>query len=953
MDSVTSISDIKEGYIQSVSYSDGWAAPEQKQGKIGKLCPATDIYSIGAILFEKIMGRVVSVFDTNVFARWDFDQAIFENVNPAIKCHLEDLFKRTLAASVKRRFQNVSELIQALEKALQRIEAPFLISNCPTIATDIIGRTNELLRIHAELEAGKHAIFLHGFGGIGKSTLAIAYGNHYAKAYSTVLFLEYRTSLQDLLEEIEIQKFEGSELEERKCLKRLLDEETLVIIDNFDVPIDGDDGLEELFELKAKILFTTRTDFSTVYSGNVGQIEVGALPYEQQLELFRKESKLGLLNGDSSETVRKILKRINGHTFSIILYARQLWTSGWSTDELLGQMECGFAEWHQVEKVRYQKDRKAKKSTIPDAISVLFRIAELSEDMKRVLRNVYVLSRAIHVNKTQYRRFICADIEGSKKYDEDNDLWYYSFDLKPHKRAKDIDILNELEERGYISNPAGLFCSVGYYVLHPLIEELIVNELKADDIHCPQVYEYVDNLIQTCLNPQELDEAEEAKHEAYREFLAHFFANANYDIACNLRIALHLLKEINESPKWYPFGMVYAKLEKVLKNPNLSVEDVFEIHFVFFCGWLSDYRRGRRDSDREERLLKCFKLVNSATLKLPAAVQALATSRIVQAIVDTMNGIHYDILPSDVAGIALSQASELLRLSPEQKKGYGIPLSEEEIAEERCRKEELENDEDYQDLLIDREWRDNWRNDFIAADDKIKFIQEIISDESYEEWPSLRTEAVTICTDVMFSRIQYSSSWHYSDDYFDTIGWEKIAEILVEENNLLQNEGTDWTWSQYRRKNLLNRIIAYAMLNNQRDFDDCVALMDQIMSSEIKHGKTHWTRIVNPKYGGTLEILDKCVRSLITMKRSSMILPYLLSVAKKCEEYAQKQPDFEERDLYALYELVAECADDATYDDICSQENKRFFSSAEQKYRDKMDAIVGVTYHLNWESEET
>lgn len=42
MDSVTSMDDIKNENVRCVPYSKGWAAPEQMQGQIAKLCPATD-----------------------------------------------------------------------------------------------------------------------------------------------------------------------------------------------------------------------------------------------------------------------------------------------------------------------------------------------------------------------------------------------------------------------------------------------------------------------------------------------------------------------------------------------------------------------------------------------------------------------------------------------------------------------------------------------------------------------------------------------------------------------------------------------------------------------------------------------------------------------------------------------------------------------------------------------
>lgn len=55
MDSVTSMDDIKNENVRCVPYSKGWAAPEQMQGQIAKLCPATDIFSIGAVLFQNYL----------------------------------------------------------------------------------------------------------------------------------------------------------------------------------------------------------------------------------------------------------------------------------------------------------------------------------------------------------------------------------------------------------------------------------------------------------------------------------------------------------------------------------------------------------------------------------------------------------------------------------------------------------------------------------------------------------------------------------------------------------------------------------------------------------------------------------------------------------------------------------------------------------------------------------
>jgi len=85
VDSVTPIEAIRTGKVMGISYSERWAAPEQVQGKISKLCPATDLYAIGAILFEKVMSRPVFNDDISIFADWDFDGPEVERENPKIK----------------------------------------------------------------------------------------------------------------------------------------------------------------------------------------------------------------------------------------------------------------------------------------------------------------------------------------------------------------------------------------------------------------------------------------------------------------------------------------------------------------------------------------------------------------------------------------------------------------------------------------------------------------------------------------------------------------------------------------------------------------------------------------------------------------------------------------------------------------------------------------------------
>lgn len=219
VDSFTSIQEIASGHAVSYPYSRGCAAPEQLCGKTRKLCPATDIFAIGAVLFTKIMGRPVSNEDIGLFADWSFDGELFDSVNPKVKRILRELFRKTLAASPSRRFQTVDELLRTIKAALDvTVEGkPYLRSSGISNTIRFVGREKEISCIHKAFAEGKHAVFLHGEGGMGKSCTAIAYGEAYRDEYDAVIFLRYRDSLQETLNRIEICNFEGGSRRSDAC----------------------------------------------------------------------------------------------------------------------------------------------------------------------------------------------------------------------------------------------------------------------------------------------------------------------------------------------------------------------------------------------------------------------------------------------------------------------------------------------------------------------------------------------------------------------------------------------------------------------------------------------------------------------------------------------------------------------------------------------------------------
>jgi len=192
MDSVTSMDDIKNENVRCVPYSKGWAAPEQMQGQIAKLCPATDIFSIGAVLFQKLFGRDVTPADTGVFADWGFEDEFFDNVNPKVKRLLRTIFQKTLSANIKRRYQSADELIVALEEAVEVADQKtYLLSDYIVSDINFVGRKNDLLKLDELFDNGTKAVFLHGFGGVGKTALATKYAELYGNKYDCIKFCRY------------------------------------------------------------------------------------------------------------------------------------------------------------------------------------------------------------------------------------------------------------------------------------------------------------------------------------------------------------------------------------------------------------------------------------------------------------------------------------------------------------------------------------------------------------------------------------------------------------------------------------------------------------------------------------------------------------------------------------------------------------------------------------------
>jgi hypothetical protein len=115
-DSVVAKADIAAGW-EMLSSTLVYAAPELRNGRCDKLCEATDIYSLGAILFERLTGRLPDVNDTVSCSAYNLETLPYfiGASNKEIR-EMGDLLRGMLSASTKTRIASTSEVIQRLKE---------------------------------------------------------------------------------------------------------------------------------------------------------------------------------------------------------------------------------------------------------------------------------------------------------------------------------------------------------------------------------------------------------------------------------------------------------------------------------------------------------------------------------------------------------------------------------------------------------------------------------------------------------------------------------------------------------------------------------------------------------------------------------------------------------------------------------------------------------------------
>lgn len=551
------------------SVSDGYAAPELVRGKCSKICEATDVYAIGAIAFYKLFGRTPNAMDSAVGAIYDFSGMKWKDARyqPVLFRLMQEFFHRTLAATVRRRYASVDEVLEILEKLIREsdVERVFLYHGFAYNTANFVGRENELRQIETIFSSGQQVLFLSGMGGIGKTELAKRYAYLYGEEYRTIVFVPYQESIVQTVcgEDIHIhnvhreQSEEGLETEEEyferklKILKEQTTKDNLIILDNFDV--EEDEDLERFLECPCRFLITTREDFRDY---DFCQIDV-----QQMEDINDVEALFAVYNPRSYEEeergqIREILKLVEYHTMTVELIAKYLREAEEEPYVLLEKMRMieGITGTEEVS-VKHRKDRKMQNQKVREHLQALFDLSGFSNVQLELMQSLSLLGY-VRIARETFLSYV------------------------PFAGAKEA--LDKLIRLGWVEHNK----KTDKISLHQIILDLVYHDSKPTAESCPAITEKMTAYARQDLESSALDEVR-------WQFLKYFMERISGENLAYARLCVAYCGHIHNE-------MHYLKqAEKICRFGQEK-----ECHALLFRIYLLQIRKVGKKDDLIDRMME-------------------------------------------------------------------------------------------------------------------------------------------------------------------------------------------------------------------------------------------------------------------------------------------------------------------------------------------------------------
>jgi len=322
------------------------------------------------------------------------------------------------------------------------------------------GREKEIEELH-ELLVKERKVFLHGIAGIGKSELVKAYAKKYKKSYRNILYIAYSGSLKQDITDLDFVDDLQEDNEEERFRKhnrflRSLKEDTLLIIDNFNVTAEKDTLLPIVMKYRCRVVFTTRSRLDNYVCMQLEEIT-------EKETLFQLMSCYYSCAEKYRSILLQIIETVHSHTLAVELAARLLEKGILEPSDLLLKLQSEKAAPNISDKIGITKDGKAIKNTYYGHIHLLFSLYQLSEQEQNVMCNVSMIPFT-GISARLFAKWL---------------------------KLSNLNIVNDLIEMGFITPK-----TVQAIALHPMIQEIAVVDTNPSIQKCLTLCQ---SLQQTCL----------------------------------------------------------------------------------------------------------------------------------------------------------------------------------------------------------------------------------------------------------------------------------------------------------------------------------------------------------------------------------------------------------------------------------------------------------------------
>lgn len=497
-DSVHTKEEIQNG---DLSFSVLSSAPEVRNyfnGGTKQIDERSDIFSIGALLFKKIMGRGFTQGDLRPYKKWNFDKVdLLKTVSPQTKRALTALFRNTLTQDAADRYPDANALITALDNAIELSETKIFLANhniTTTTSKDYyISRTEKVKEIREKLE-NYHIAYLYGIGGIGKSETAREYAETYRNQYDIIYLTHYSIDLKQTIALLNFINLDDRELkfEEKYQLRlnllskrEMYNANTLLIIDNYNVSPDSDEYeknveiLKTLKKLDIHILFTTRT----IPNDGNRRIDIEELSDADLRALFFAVNPKDRNSIARIAQVSELIEVAYKHTLTVDLVAHQtvqIERFGKKTlaDYIAVLKNSGLNNEVNLS-VYNNKDDNEKNAIIFEHIKALFDFSELTDKERYVMVNACLLPVS-GMETAQFCEFI--------------DLDHYD-DSQSSDWGEDNTITN-LVNGGWVKRGGEYRERIA---VHPIVSSVFLHSTRIDESHISKLAKYVlKNIKKSC-----------------------------------------------------------------------------------------------------------------------------------------------------------------------------------------------------------------------------------------------------------------------------------------------------------------------------------------------------------------------------------------------------------------------------------------------------------------------